>query len=52
MNEYICLLAVGCGDGETTLWDVGLRERLVSKPFKIWDTSNCSVALQVVMKFN
>ncbi|KAJ4722098.1 Topless-related protein [Melia azedarach] len=43
------LLAVGCGDGETTLWDVGLRERLVSKPFKIWDTSNCSVALQAAI---
>ncbi|KAJ0092037.1 hypothetical protein Patl1_24978 [Pistacia atlantica] len=42
------LLAVGCGDGEITLWEVGLRERLVSKPFKIWESSNCSMPLQVV----
>ncbi|KAH9683623.1 Topless-related protein 2 [Citrus sinensis] len=43
------LLVVGCGDGEITLWDVGLRERLVSKPFKIWDMSNCSMMLQAAI---
>ncbi|XP_038980428.1 protein TPR1-like isoform X3 [Phoenix dactylifera] len=31
------LLLVGSGNGEVTLWEVGLRERLVSKPFKICD---------------
>ncbi|KAH7573515.1 hypothetical protein JRO89_XS03G0162800 [Xanthoceras sorbifolium] len=41
------LLAVGCADGEITLWEVGLRERVVSKPFKIWDLSTCSVLLQI-----
>ncbi|XP_044498698.1 topless-related protein 2-like isoform X2 [Mangifera indica] len=43
------LLAVGCGDGEITLWEVGLRERLVSKPFKIWELSNCSMLLQAAI---
>ncbi|XP_044486596.1 topless-related protein 2-like isoform X2 [Mangifera indica] len=43
------LLAVGCGDGEITLWEVGLRERLVSKSFKIWDLTNCSMPLQAAI---
>lgn len=30
-----------------TLWDVRLRERLVSKAFKIWDMASCSVLFQV-----
>ncbi|KAK6913734.1 WD40 repeat [Dillenia turbinata] len=36
------LLLVGYNGGEITLWEVGLRERLVSKPFKIWDMAICS----------
>ncbi|KAK6930217.1 WD40 repeat [Dillenia turbinata] len=40
------LLLVGCNSGEITLWEVGLRERLVSKPFKIWDMATCSVQCQ------
>ncbi|KAH7513409.1 hypothetical protein FEM48_Zijuj12G0196900 [Ziziphus jujuba var. spinosa] len=40
------ILAVGCANGEMTLWDVGLRERLVSKPFKIWDMATCSGQFQ------
>ncbi|KAK3189089.1 hypothetical protein Dsin_028650 [Dipteronia sinensis] len=43
------LLAVGCADGEITLWEIGLRERVVSKPFKIWDLSTCSVLLQATV---
>ncbi|GAB2277382.1 Topless- protein 3, variant 2 [Dionaea muscipula] len=31
------LLLVGSANGEITLWEVGLREKLVTKPFKIWD---------------
>ncbi|XP_043815134.1 topless-related protein 3 isoform X2 [Manihot esculenta] len=31
------LLLVGSANGEVTLWELGLRERLVSKPFKIWE---------------
>ncbi|EXB56799.1 Topless-related protein 3 [Morus notabilis] len=40
------LLLVGCNNGEVTLWELGLREKLVSKPFKIWDISTCSLAFQ------
>ncbi|GAB4835772.1 Topless- protein 3 [Ancistrocladus abbreviatus] len=31
------LLLVGSANGDITLWEVGLREKLFSKPFKIWD---------------
>ncbi|XP_048320872.2 topless-related protein 2 [Ziziphus jujuba] len=43
------ILAVGCANGEMTLWDVGLRERLVSKPFKIWDMATCSGQFQALI---
>jgi len=39
--------AVGSSNGEITLWELSLRERLVSKPFKIWDVSACSLPFQV-----
>ncbi|KAK9992190.1 hypothetical protein SO802_027175 [Lithocarpus litseifolius] len=40
------LLAVGCSNGEIALWDVGLREKLVSKAFKICDYNACSPSCQ------
>ncbi|KAE8010286.1 hypothetical protein FH972_006670 [Carpinus fangiana] len=40
------LLLVGSNNGEITLWELGLRERLVSKPFKIWDIADCSMTFQ------
>ncbi|XP_028779523.1 topless-related protein 3 isoform X2 [Neltuma alba] len=40
------LLLVGSTNGEIALWELGLRERLVSKPFKIWDLSACSLPFQ------
>ncbi|KAK4586600.1 hypothetical protein RGQ29_023666 [Quercus rubra] len=40
------LLAVGCSNGEIALWDVGLREKLVSKAFKICDYNACSPPCQ------
>ncbi|KAL2514904.1 Topless-related protein 3 [Forsythia ovata] len=40
------LLLVGCNNGEITLWEVGVREKLVSKPFKIWDRQACSMNFQ------
>lgn len=40
------LLLVGSANGEITLWEIGLRERLVSKPFKIWDMQACSTQFQ------
>jgi WD40 repeat protein len=43
------LLLVGSNNGEISLWELGLRERLVSKPFKIWDISACSLPFQAAM---
>ncbi|KAF7805076.1 topless-related protein 3-like [Senna tora] len=43
------LLLVGSTNGEITIWDLGLRERLVSKPFKIWEMSTCSLAFQAAV---
>ncbi|KAJ1417159.1 WD40/YVTN repeat-like-containing domain superfamily [Sesbania bispinosa] len=43
------LLLVGSNNGEITLWELGLREKLVSKPFKIWDMSTCSLPFQAAM---
>ncbi|KDP23430.1 hypothetical protein JCGZ_23263 [Jatropha curcas] len=40
------LLLVGSANGEVTLWDLGLRERLVSKPFKVWEMTACSLQFQ------
>ncbi|CAK9134797.1 unnamed protein product [Ilex paraguariensis] len=40
------LLLVGSGNGEIILWEVGMREKLVSKPFKIWDMAACSLTFQ------
>ncbi|XP_019441183.1 PREDICTED: topless-related protein 3-like isoform X2 [Lupinus angustifolius] len=43
------LLLVGSNNGEITLWDLSLREKLVSKPFKIWDMQSCSLPFQAVV---
>nr|CAN79774.1 hypothetical protein VITISV_013612 [Vitis vinifera] len=40
------LLLVGSGNGDITLWEVALRERLVTKQFKIWDVTACSLPFQ------
>ncbi|KAJ8426581.1 hypothetical protein Cgig2_018049 [Carnegiea gigantea] len=44
------LLLVGSTSAEITLWEVGLREKLVSKPFKIWDMTACSLQFQAAVK--
>uniref|UniRef100_A0A1D1XQS9 Topless-related protein 2 n=1 Tax=Anthurium amnicola TaxID=1678845 RepID=A0A1D1XQS9_9ARAE len=43
------ILLVGSGNGEITLWEIGLRERLVSKPFKIWDVAARTIAFQTTI---
>ncbi|XP_006644007.1 protein TPR1 isoform X1 [Oryza brachyantha] len=43
------LLLVGSANGEITLWEVGMRERLFSKPFKIWDVQACTQQFQSVV---
>ncbi|CAA0816768.1 Topless-related protein 3 [Striga hermonthica] len=40
------LLLVGCNNGELTLWEAGIREKLGSKPFKIWDIQACTLTFQ------
>ncbi|KAK9919923.1 hypothetical protein M0R45_028497 [Rubus argutus] len=39
------LLLVGSSSGEISLWELGLRQRLASKPFNIWDVAACSLEL-------
>ena len=41
------LFSVGTNVGEIGLWEVGSRERLISKSFKVWDLNACSMPLQV-----
>ncbi|KAJ0978459.1 hypothetical protein J5N97_013933 [Dioscorea zingiberensis] len=43
------LLLVGTATGEITLWEIGLRERLVVKPFKLRDIAACSSQFQAAM---
>lgn len=38
---------VGTNVGDIGLWDVGMRERLVLRNFKVWELSQCSMVLQV-----
>uniref|UniRef100_A0A0E0GJV4 CTLH domain-containing protein n=1 Tax=Oryza nivara TaxID=4536 RepID=A0A0E0GJV4_ORYNI len=41
------LLLVGTNVGDIGLWDVGTKERLVLRNFKVWDLTKCSMALQI-----
>ncbi|GAB4855618.1 Topless- protein 3 [Ancistrocladus abbreviatus] len=43
------LLLVGSANGEITLWEVGLREKLVSKTFRIWDMAQCTLQLKAAV---
>ncbi|KAL5769032.1 hypothetical protein ACOSQ2_015815 [Xanthoceras sorbifolium] len=40
------LLLVGTNMGDVMVWDVGSRERIAAKSFKVWDLGSCSMALQ------
>ncbi|RHN74443.1 putative transcription factor WD40-like family [Medicago truncatula] len=40
------ILAVGCENGEISLWEARMKEKLISKSFNIWNLSNCSVKFQ------
>lgn len=44
--------AVGTNVGDIGLWDIGSKERLVLRNFKVWDLSSCSVPLQVCCSVN
>ncbi|XP_042491960.1 protein TOPLESS-RELATED PROTEIN 2-like isoform X2 [Macadamia integrifolia] len=43
------ILLVGTNVGEIAIWEVGSRERLAHKPFKVWDVSACSMPLQTAL---
>ncbi|TQD69488.1 hypothetical protein C1H46_044979 [Malus baccata] len=43
------LLLVGSNNGDITLWELMSRERLVSKPFKIWDMTKCTLQFQATI---
>lgn len=40
------LLLVGTNIGDITIWEIGSKERLVSRNFKVWDLNTCSMPLQ------
>ncbi|KAL6497091.1 hypothetical protein OROGR_029020 [Orobanche gracilis] len=40
------LLLVGTNVGDIGLWEIGSRERLVQRNFKVWDVSSCTLPLQ------
>ncbi|XP_039122798.1 protein TOPLESS-RELATED PROTEIN 2-like isoform X2 [Dioscorea cayenensis subsp. rotundata] len=43
------ILLVGTNVGDIGIWEVGSRERIVNKTFKIREISNCSVPLQAAL---
>ncbi|KAJ4951831.1 hypothetical protein NE237_028663 [Protea cynaroides] len=43
------ILLVGTNVGEIAVWEVGSRERLAHKPFKVWDVSACSIPLKTAL---
>lgn len=40
------LLLVGTNSGDIMIWELGSRERLYHRSFKVWDLGACSMALQ------
>ncbi|CAF1920901.1 unnamed protein product [Brassica napus] len=43
------LLLVGSATGEITLWELAVREKLVTRPFKVWDMTNCTNQFQALI---
>ncbi|GLT74988.1 hypothetical protein SLA2020_467470 [Shorea laevis] len=43
------LLLVGTNVGDIALWEVGSRERLILKNFKVWDLTACTMLLQAAL---
>ncbi|KAJ6846109.1 protein TPR3-like isoform X2 [Iris pallida] len=43
------ILLVGTNVGDIGLWDVGTRERLALKNFKVWELGACAVSLQTAL---
>ena len=49
LYQYLFLycLTVGNNVGDIAIWDVGTRDRLAHRPFKVWDINLCSMPMQV-----
>uniref|UniRef100_A0A251V9N6 Putative CTLH LisH motif, WD40/YVTN repeat-like-containing domain protein n=1 Tax=Helianthus annuus TaxID=4232 RepID=A0A251V9N6_HELAN len=47
--QHQTILLVGTNIGEISIWEVGSRERMVHKPFKVWDLSACSMPFQTTL---
>ncbi|KAL5724564.1 Protein TOPLESS-RELATED PROTEIN 2 [Ranunculus cassubicifolius] len=43
------ILLVGTNIGDIAIWEIGTRERLAYKPFKVWDVPACSNPLQTAL---
>ncbi|KAL3844437.1 hypothetical protein ACJIZ3_001840 [Penstemon smallii] len=43
------VLLVGTNVGDISIWEVGSRERLALKSFKVWDISACSMPFQTTL---
>ncbi|XP_010943652.1 protein TOPLESS-RELATED PROTEIN 2 isoform X1 [Elaeis guineensis] len=43
------ILLVGTNVGDIGIWEVGSRERIAHKTFKVWDVSACSLPLQAAL---
>ncbi|CAI9113928.1 OLC1v1014633C2 [Oldenlandia corymbosa var. corymbosa] len=43
------LLLVGTNVGDIGLWEVGSRKRLISRNFKVWDLTVCTMPLQAAL---
>ncbi|GFZ16618.1 transducin family protein [Actinidia rufa] len=43
------VLLVGTNVGDISIWEVGSRNRLAHKPFKVWDISACTMPLQTTL---
>ncbi|XP_076909270.1 protein TOPLESS-RELATED PROTEIN 2-like [Bidens hawaiensis] len=43
------ILLVGTNVGDVSVWEVGSRERIAHKPFKVWDLSACSMVFQTTL---
>lgn len=42
-----CTISVGTNMGDVMVWEVGSRERIALRNFKVWDLGACSMPLQV-----
>ncbi|KAJ6814027.1 protein TPR2-like isoform X1 [Iris pallida] len=47
--QHQTILLVGTNVGDIGIWEVGSRERIAHKTFKVWDISTCSMPLQAAL---